>query len=160
MKECLKCGKEIEENSLYCPHCGTKQVKKEDGFFKRLFKYTKNYVMEEPKKENSLLRFMASSMNIAFILLIIYSVLCGLYDFLGLLGLFVFLKFGNFVELLVSIPSLLGDILVIVVSLRGIKEITKLGNQALEDEKSKEILIRIFSGGIVFIILIFLVLLN
>ena len=39
MKECIKCGKEIEENSLYCPHCGTKQVKKEDGFFKKLFKY-------------------------------------------------------------------------------------------------------------------------
>ena len=30
MKECIKCGKEIEENSLYCPHCGTKQVKKEE----------------------------------------------------------------------------------------------------------------------------------
>lgn len=157
MKECLKCGKEIEENSLYCPHCGTKQVKKEDGFFKKLFKYTKNYVMEEPEKENSLVRFMTSSMNIGFILLIIYAVLCGLYDFLGL---FVFLKYGNFVELLVSIPSLLGAILVIVVSLRGIKEITKLGNQALEDEKSKEILTKIFSGGIVFIALIFLVLLN
>ena len=35
MKECIKCGKEIEENSLYCPHCGTKQGKKEDGFFKK-----------------------------------------------------------------------------------------------------------------------------
>ena len=96
-------------------------------------------------------------MNIGFILLIIYAVLCGLYDFLGF---FVFLKYGNFAELLVSIPSLLGAILVIVVSLRGIKEITKLGNQALEDEKSKEILTKIFSGGIVFITLIFLVLLN
>lgn len=157
MKECIKCGKEIEENSLYCPHCGTKQVEKKDGFFKKLFKYTKNYIMEEPEKENSLVRFMTSSMNIAFILLVIYAVLCGLYDFLGL---FVFLKYGNFVELLVSVPSLLGAILVIVVSLRGIKEITKLGNQALEDEKSKEILTKIFSGGIVFIILIFLVLLN
>ena len=157
MKECVKCGKEIEESSLYCPHCGVKQVEKEDGFLRKLFKYTKNYVMEEPKKENSLIRFMTSSMNIAVILLIVYAVLCGLYDFLGF---FVFLKYGNFVELLVSIPSLLGAILVIVVSLRGIKEITKLGSQALEDEKAKEILTKIFSGGIVFIGLIFLVLLN
>lgn len=157
MKECLNCGKEIEDNALYCQYCGESQKEKKDGIFKKLFKYTKNYIVEEPKKENSLIRFMTSSMNIAFILLIIYAILCGLYDFLGI---FVYLSAYSFVDSFVSITSTIGALLVIIVSLRAIKEITKLGNQALEDEKSKEILTKIFSGGIVFIGIVFFILLN
>jgi hypothetical protein len=100
---------------------------------------------------------MTSSMNIAFILLIIYAVLCGLYDFLGI---FVYLGAYSFVDSFVSITSTIGALLVIIVSLRAIKEIIKLGNQALEDEKAKETLIKIFSGGIVFIGIVFFILLN
>ena len=157
MKECKKCGKEIEDNALYCQYCGESQKEKKDGIFKKLFKYTRNYIVEEPKKENSLVRFMTSSMNIAFILLIIYAILCGLYDFLGI---FVYLSAYSFVDSFVSITSTIGALLVIIVSLRAIKEITKLGNQALEDEKAKETLIKIFSGGIVFIGIVFFILLN
>lgn len=157
MKECIKCGKEIEDNALFCQYCGESQKEKKDGIFKKLFKYTRNYIVEEPKKENSLVRFMTSSMNIAFILLIVYAILCGLYDFLGI---FVYLGAYSFVDSFVSITSTIGAALVVIVSLRAIKEITKLGKAALEDEKSKEILVKIFSGGIVFIGLIFLVLLN
>lgn len=157
MKECKKCGKEIEDNALYCQYCGESQKEKKDGVFKKLFKYTRNYIIEEPEKENSLVRFMTSSMNIAFILLIIYAILCGLYDFLGI---FVYLSAYSFVDSFVSITSTIGALLVIIVSLRAIKEITKLGNQALEDEKAKETLIKIFSGGIVFIGIVFFILLN
>ena len=157
MKECIKCGKEIEDNALYCQYCGESQKEKKDGILKKLFKYIRNYVIEEPKKENSLVRFMTSSMNIAFILLIIYAILCGLYDFLGI---FVYLSAYSFVDSFVSITSTIGALLVIIVSLRAIKEITKLGNQALEDEKAKETLIKIFSGGIVFIGIVFFILLN
>ena len=157
MKECIKCGKEIEDNALYCQYCGESQKEKKDGIFKKLFKYTRNYIVEEPKKENSLVRFMTSSMNIAFILLIIYAVLCGLYDFLGI---FVYLGAYSFVDSFVSITSTIGALLVIIVSLRAIKEITKLGQAALGDEKSKEILVKIFSGGIVFIGIVFFILLN
>ena len=157
MKECIKCGKEIEDNALYCQYCGESQKEKKDGVFKKLFKYTRNYIIEEPEKENSLVRFMTSSMNIGFILLIIYAVLCGLYDFLGI---FVYLSAYSFVDSFVSITSTIGALLVIIVSLRAIKEITKLGNQALEDEKAKETLIKIFSGGIVFIGIVFFILLN
>ena len=157
MKECKKCGKEIEDNALYCQYCGESQKEKKDGVFKKLFKYTRNYILEEPEKENSLVRFMTSSMNIAFILLIIYAILCGLYDFLGI---FVYLSAYSFVDSFVSITSTIGALLVIIVSLRAIKEITKLGNQALEDEKAKETLIKIFSGGIVFIGIVFFILLN
>ena len=157
MKECKKCGKEIEDNALYCQYCGESQKEKKDGVFKKLFKYTRNYTIEEPEKEDSLVRFMTSSMNIAFILLIIYAILCGLYDFLGI---FVYLSAYSFVDSFVSITSTIGALLVIIVSLRAIKEITKLGNQALEDEKAKETLIKIFSGGIVFIGIVFFILLN
>ena len=157
MKECIKCGKEIEDNALYCQYCGKSQMEKKDGVFKKLFKYTRNYVIEEPKKENSLVKFMTSSMNIAFILLIIYAILCGLYDFLGI---FVYLSAYSFVDSFVSITSTIGALLVIIVSLRAIKEITKLGQAALGDEKSKEILVKIFSGGIVFIGIVFFIFLN
>lgn len=157
MKECIKCGKEIEDNALYCQYCGESQREKKDGVFKKLFKYTRNYVIEEPKKENSLVKFMTSSMNIAFILLIIYAILCGLYDFLGI---FVYLSAYSFVDSFVSITSTIGALLVIIVSLRAIKEITKLGQAALGDEKSKEILVKIFSGGIVFIGIVFFIFLN
>lgn len=157
MKECIKCGKEIEDNALFCQYCGESQKEKKDSIFKKLFKYIRNYIVEEPEKENSLVRFMTSSMNIAFILLIVYAILCGLYDFLGI---FVYLGAYSFVDSFISITSTIGAVLVVIVSLRTIKEITKLGKAALEDEKAKEILVKIFSGGIVFIGLIFLVLLN
>ena len=100
---------------------------------------------------------MVSVMNISFILLIIYALLCGLYDFLGI---FIFFGCGALADLFVSITSVIGAILVVIVSLRGIREVTKLGQQAFEDEKAKDILVKIFSGGIVFMLLIFFALLN
>ena len=157
MKVCKKCGQEIEDNAVYCSHCGTKQVGDKDNYFKRLYRYVQNYIVEEPEKENSIVRFMTSSMNLAFILLIVYAILCGLYDFLGI---FVYLGAGSFVDFFVSITSVIGALVVVIVSLRAIKEITKLGHQALEDEKSKDVLIKIFSGGIVFIGIVFFILLN
>ena len=30
MKECIKCGKEIEDNALYCQYCGESQKKKKE----------------------------------------------------------------------------------------------------------------------------------
>ncbi len=157
MRECIKCYKEIDENSVYCPYCGVKQADKKDGIFKKLLKDIRNYIIEEPEKENSLVKFMVSVMNISFILLIIYALLCGLYDFLGI---FIFFGCGALVDLFVSITSVIGAILVVIVSLRGIREVTKLGQQALGDEKAKDILVKIFSGGIVFMLLIFFALLN
>ena len=46
MKECIKCGKEIEDNALFCQYCGESQKEKKDGIFKKLFKYTRNYIVE------------------------------------------------------------------------------------------------------------------
>jgi len=30
MKYCIKCGKEISERDIYCPHCGARQVSLEE----------------------------------------------------------------------------------------------------------------------------------
>ncbi len=159
MKYCKNCGREIEESSIYCCHCGVNQFEsvKKDGFFKKVKKGINQYIVEEPKDENSLIKFMSSSLSIGFGLLVLYACLCGVYD---ILGFFMYLFNGPFIDFIVSIPCILADILVVIVSLRGVKEIQKLGKEALENEKSRDILIKLFSGGIVAIVLIFLVFLS
>ena len=159
MKYCRNCGKEIDENAVYCSHCGVNQYEKvkKDGFFKRVKKEINQYVVEDAKDENSLIKFMSSALSIGFGLLALYACLCGVYD---ILGFFMYLFNGPFIDFIVSIPCILAACLVVIVSLRAIKEIKKLGKEALENDKSKDILIKLFSGGIVAIVLIFLVFLS
>lgn len=159
MKYCRNCGQEIEEHDVYCSHCGVNQYEKvkKDGFFKRVKKEINQYVVEDVKDENSLIKFMSSALCIAFSLLVVYAGICGVYD---LLGFFMYLFNEPFIDFIVTIPCMVAALIVIVVSLRAIKEIKKLGKAALEDEKSKDILTKLFSGGIVAIVLIFLVFLS
>ena len=159
MKYCRNCGQEIAEHDVYCSHCGVNQYEKvkKDGFFKRIKKEINQYVVEDVKDENSLVKFMSSALCVAFGLLVVYAGLCGLYD---LLGFFMYLFNGSFIDFIVTIPCMIAAYIVIIVSLRGIKEIRKLGKAALEDEKSKDMLTKLFSGGIIFIGLVFLVFLS
>lgn len=159
MKYCKNCGKEIEDSSIYCPYCGVNQNEniKKDSFFKRIKKEINQYVVEDVKEDNSLIKFMSSALCVAFGLLVLYATICGVYD---LLGFFIYLFHGPFIDFIVSIPCIIAAVIVIIVSLRAIKEIKKLGKAALDDEKSKDMLTKIFSGGIIFIGLVFLVFLS
>lgn len=160
MRFCKNCGLEIGENDIYCSRCGVNQnepLEKKENFFQKVKNKVHNYLIDEVEDTDSLVKFISSSLRIGFILLAVYaglSVVIDIFDF------FTYLFHGPFIDFIVTIPCMLAALVVLLVSIRGAKEMKKLGNQALEDESARNTLMKLFSGGIVAVILIFLVFLS